>query len=352
MHFFQNVNMGFHQESIITARIPDPDPNKIEQLRTQLEAQSFISAVSFSFTLPSGATRNRSYMDIGKPDANAMQDFAVFEYEAIDPHYLYLYQIKLLAGRNLNVQDSASNILINNTLVKRLELGTPQEAVGRDLKMGDGELVKVVGVVDDFYSNSLKEGVDNIVMMISPNDYNTMSIKLTPSDESDMMQDKVRAIEKIWTATFPDFVFSYQFFDENIKAFYDQERKYAKLFQLFSGVFLVIGCLGLYGLITFVVNRKSKEVAIRKVLGASINNILVLFSKEYIQLIGLSFVIAVPVAYYVVNRWLENFANRIQLQWWLFVLPGIMVLVIAILVVTVKSFKAANANPIDKLKYE
>ena len=114
-----------------------------------------------------------------------------------------------------------------------------------------------------------------------------MSVKLTPSDESDVMQDKVKAIEKIWSTTFPDFVFSYQFFDENIKAFYDQERKYAKLFQLFSGVFLVIGCLGLYGLITFVVNRKSKEVAIRKVLGASINNILVLFSKEYIQLIGL-----------------------------------------------------------------
>jgi ABC-type antimicrobial peptide transport system permease subunit len=121
---------------------------------------------------------------------------------------------------------------------------------------------------------------------------------------------------------------------------------------LFSFIFLLIGCLGLYGLITFVVNRKGKEVAIRKVLGATLNNILVMFSREYIQLIIISFLLAVPVAFYVVSSWLSNFKNQIELEWWLFVLPGVLVLVIALLVVGIKSLKAANANPVDKLKYE
>ena len=182
MRIFQNVNMGFNQEAIITARVPNTEGDRIEQLRGQLQAQPFVSALSFSYTLPSGVIRPRSYMDIGRPEANAMEDYKVFEYEGIDPNYLDLFQIKLLAGRNLTMSDSVGNILINNTLAKALELGSPEVAVGKELKMGDGKLVTVVGIVDDFYSNSLKEGVDNIVMKIAPNDYYTMSIKLTPNE--------------------------------------------------------------------------------------------------------------------------------------------------------------------------
>jgi putative ABC transport system permease protein len=350
MRYFQNVDMGFNREAIITVRIPDP--KKISAIEDQLRSQSVVSDVSFSFSLPSGVRRSRSYQDIGKAEASAMQDFVVFEYAAIDPHYLDLYEIQLLAGRNLYMQDSIGNILINQTLAKSLELGNAAEALGKVLKMGGGKMVTVVGVVDDFFSNSLKEGVDNMVLLISPNDFHTMSVKLTADSDTDGLQDKVKVVEKIWSSAFPDFTFNYQFFDDNIKAFYEQENKYAKLFQLFSITFLLIGCLGLYGLITFVVNRKGKEVAIRKVLGATLANILLLFSREYIRLIILSFVIAAPIAYYLVNDWLNTFANRIHLQWWLFVLPGFLVLVVALLVVSTKSIKAANANPIDKLRYE
>lgn len=350
MRYFQNVDMGFNREAIITAKVSNADPNKVKVMEEQLRSQSFVSNVSFSFTLPSGVKRNRSYQSIGMPEANAMEDFLGYEYEAVDPHYLDLYQIKLLAGRNLTMQDSIGNILVNKTLLRSLALGAPNEAVGQTLKMGGGKLVTVVGVVDDFYSNSLKEGVDNIVMLINPKDYLTMSVKLSTQKAS--LQESIQEIEKIWSANLPEFIFTYQFFDENIAAFYKQEQKYAHLFQIFSGIFLFIGCLGLYGLITFVINRKGKEVAIRKVLGANLSNILLLFSKEYIQLILLSFVLATPVAYYVVNNWLSNFANRIELQWWLFIVPGLLVLFIALLVVSIKSFRAANANPVDRLKYE
>jgi putative ABC transport system permease protein len=351
MRYFQNVDMGFTREAIITSRIPDQDPAKIRVLGDQLRAQSFVSDVTFSFTLPSGVNRNRSYQDIGKPDAAAMKDYVIFEFAPIDPSFLKLYQIPLLAGRNLNMQDSSGNILINKTLVKNLNLGTPQDAIGDELKIG-GRKVTVVGVIDDYYSNSLKSEVDNIVMLIRPENFAIVSIKLNTANVNASLPTVVQEIEKIWTATYPEFIFNYEFFDENINAFYAQEQKYALLFQLFSLVFLLIGCLGLYGLITFVVNRKGKEVAIRKVLGATLSNVLMMFSKEYIRLILISFLIAVPVTYYVVDKWLRNFANHIELSWWFFVVPGLMVLVIALFVVTTKALKAATANPVDRLKYE
>lgn len=351
MRFFQNVDMGFNREAIITARIPDQDPGKMRVLKDQLSAQSFVSGVSFSFSLPSGVSRNRSYMDIGKPEATDMKDQVVFEFASIDPSYLDLYDIPLLAGRNLMMADTAGNILINRTLVKNLSLGTPQEAVGTELRVGSAK-VTVVGVVEDYYSNSLKEGVDNLAMFIKPENFAAVSVKLNAVKGEGSLPDAVKAIERIWADSYPEFIFSYRFLDENIKAFYEQEQKYAQLFQLFSLIFLLIGCLGLYGLITFVVNRKGKEVAIRKVLGATLGSILLMFSKEYVRLIVISFLLAVPVTWYVVNNWLSNFANHIELEWWYFAAPGLLVLVIALLVVTMKSLRAAHANPVERLKYE
>jgi putative ABC transport system permease protein len=350
MRYFQTKEMGFNTDAIVNIRVPNSKLSTLETLRDKLTQQSFVSDVSFSYTLPSGANRNHSYMDIGKPDANEMKDYQVFEYSSIDPNYLRLYDIKMIAGRNLKMSDSVGNILINKTLVKRLMLESPEKAVGQELKF-DGEKVTVVGVVDDFYSNSLKESVDNIVMLIRPRHYGRVSVKLNVASAADMPA-AVKEMEKIWSSFYPSDIFVYQFFDENVASFYAQEEKYAKLFQMFSFVFLAIGCLGLYGLITFVVNRRGKEVAIRKVLGASLSSILVLFSREYVQLILLSFVLAIPVTYFVVNDWLSNFANHIELKWWYFATPGLSVLVIALFVVATKSMRAANANPVDKLKYE
>lgn len=352
MRFFQNVDMGFNREAIITTKMPDRDANKRKIIEDQLRAQAFVQEVSYSSTLPSGINRNRYSMDIGLPDANSMTDYLVYEYEAIDPSYLKLFQIKLLAGRNLTEQDSAGNILINKTLMNNLNLGDPEEAIGKDLKMGQGNLVTVVGIVDDFYSNSMKEGVENIVMLIEPKSYATLSVKIAAHAEGRTMQVAAKSIEKIWTASFTEDIFEYQFFDENVRAFYAQERKYAQLFQLFSFIFLFIGCLGLYGLITFVITRKGKEVAVRKVLGATFSNIIFMFSREYIWLITLSFLLAAPVAYYAVDSWLSNFAHHITLHWWLFIMPGFSVLLIALLIVTTKSLGLANANPTDKLRYE
>ncbi len=349
---FQNMEMGFNREAVVTVGIPDHDAGKRKVMEDQLLSQSFVSGVSFSSSLPSGLRRNRSSEGIGKQSAELPSDYLVYERQLIDPSYLNVYQIKLLAGRNLTIADSTGNILVNKTLAKNLEFLNPEDAIGQEVKLGGRGMGTIVGVTDDFYSNSFKEAVDNMAFLINDKAYGNASIKLNVQPGQGSLSDAVKQIETIWTSTFPEHIFELDFFDENIKAFYAQEQKLSKLFQLFSFTFLLIGCLGLYGLITFAVNRKGKEVAIRKVLGATLSSILMMFSKEYVRLILLSFVIATPVAYYVVTDWLINFANPIELQWWLFLLPGLLVLVIALLVICTKSFRAANTNPIDKLKYE
>ncbi|MBT1699025.1 ABC transporter permease [Fulvivirgaceae bacterium PWU4] len=354
MRYFQNADMGFDKEAVVTMPLPGKaDPHKFQVMEDQLRSQAFVADVAFSSTLPSGVRRNRSATDVGREDATTSKDYVVYEYQSIDPSYIDLYKIRLLAGRGIGLQDSAGeNVLINKKLAQRLRLGTPEEAVGEVLKASWGKQFTVVGVIDDFYSNSMKEGADNMLLVTDPGKFDYVSVKLAIGEGQGSMQEAVKQMEKIWTAAYPEHIFSYEFFDENIRAFYVQEEKYAQLFQLFSLIFLLIGCLGLYGLITFVVNRKGKEVALRKVLGATVSNILLMFSREYVQLIVLSFLIAVPVAYYAVNSWLSNFANHITLQWWLFAVPGLLVLTIALLVVISKSMRTANANPVDKLKYE
>jgi ABC-type antimicrobial peptide transport system permease subunit len=351
MEHFRNVDMGFNREAVLSARVPNRKPEVLSAMINQLRDLPGVSSVSLHYTTPSGVRRNRSYADVMLPEGNGLADAHVFEYYSIDSAYLKLFEIDLIAGRNLKPADAKTSVLVNQTLCKELQLGTPAEAVGKVLKMGGGELFTVVGVVTDFYSNSLKERVDNAVFFTEDN-YSAVSVKLDLKNTSVSLPESVKAVEKVWSATFPEFVFNYIFLDDNIATFYAQEKKYSQMFQLFSFVFLVIGCLGLFGLITFVVNRKGKEVAIRKVLGASINSIIMLFSREYVQLIIVSFLIATPVAYYVVNSWLSNFANHIDLQWWLFAIPGLLVLFIALMVISLRSLKVARANPAESLKCE
>lgn len=350
MHFFQNHDMGFDQEAIITFPIPHRDDSvSRHQLEDRFRSLSFVSNVSFSYTLPAGASRRQNARNIWLP--GQQEPNIIFEYQAADSSYIHLFNIPLVAGRNVNNYDRETEILITRNLAKRLNFATPEEAVGQPAMMS-GKDVTIVGVVEDFYNNSLKDDFGNIVITNNTRAFTSVSVKLQSLQQYEALQQAMGALQKIWKETYPTHFFEYRFFDENVKAYYEQERKYAQLFQVFSIVFLLIGCLGLYGLIAFVVNRKSKEVAIRKVLGATISNILIMFSKEYVQLIIISFVLAVPVAYYIIDGWLSNFKNHISLAWWMFALPGVLVLCIAVAVIIMKSMQTVQANPVEKLKYE
>jgi ABC-type antimicrobial peptide transport system permease subunit len=353
MNYFQKMDMGFNRDAVIVNMpILDNKPRYLQPMKNELERLPFVSAVSTSFTLPSGLERNRSSRSVGRPDAQTIHDFLNYEHHSIDEAYLDLYQIKLLAGRELKQSDTVGGaVLINAKTMKNLQIDSPEKALGQELKFGGGEKAVVVGVVADFYSNSLKEGVDNMVVVYQPKHYRWISVRLDlKKDES--MTDVLSDIEKVWTAHYPEIVFKYQFFDENIRAFYKQEFKYSSLFQIFSMIFISIGCLGLYGLITFIANKKGKEIAIRKTLGATIANIIIMFSREYVVLIGIAFMLAIPVVWYGVNEWLSSFQNQISLEWWMFAGPGLIVMVVALVVVGTKSFNAARVNPVEKLKCE
>jgi ABC-type antimicrobial peptide transport system permease subunit len=354
MNYFQNVDMGFNRKAVIVniPIITAQDPVGRRATIAELKTLPFVSSVSASFTLPSGLERNRSSRSIGLPNANSSPDYENYEHYSIDENFLDLYQIKLLAGRNLTESDTTiKNILVNKTLMHNLGFDEESKAIGADVKFGRGEHARIAGIVDDFYSNSLKEGVDNMAMIYRPGEYRWLSIRLD-LNEDHPMSGAISSIEKVWNNNFPDVFFQYQFFDENISAFYKQEVKYSRLFQIFSLIFVGIGCLGLYGLITFIANKKGKEIAIRKTLGATVTNIIAMFSKEYVILIAISFALALPVVWYGVNDWLSGFSNHLELQWWMFVAPGAIVLAIALLVVGSKSYNAARVNPVETLKYE
>jgi putative ABC transport system permease protein len=350
MHFFRNQDMGFDQDAIITFPIPHRNDSVARhQLEDRFRALSFVSNVSFSYTLPAGVHRRQDASNIWLQGDQAPN--VIFEYQAADSSYIHLFGIELLAGKNLRNFDHETEVLITRNLAQRLNFATPEEAIGQPALMS-GKDVTIVGVVEDFYNNSLKEDRGNIVITNNPKAFTSVSVKLQSLQQYEALQQAMTALQAIWKETYPTHFFEYRFFDENVSAYYEQEQNYAQLFQIFSIIFLLIGCLGLYGLIAFVVNRKSKEVAIRKVLGATIANILVMFSKEYIQLIMISFLLAVPAAYYIIDNWLSNFKNRVPLAWWMFALPGVLVLCIAVMVIILKSMRTVQANPVEKLKYE
>lgn len=352
MHFFKNVNMGFSKEAIINVEVPETGKDKLATFRNDLQSFSSIGKVSFSSSLPSGLRRARWFRDMRRKGAD-QQENLVYEYQSVDHHYLELYDIKLLAGRNFTEADGDDNIIINQTLSAKLGFANPDAAINNQVEAMERS-VTIIGVTQDFYTNSFKEDYDKVSLTVAPRGYRLASIKLNAQEMAsfDNLAESLAYIKQKWNQHFPESVFTYSFLDENVEAFYKEEARLSKLFQLFSMVFLIIGCLGLYGLVSFLAHRKSKEVAMRKVLGASIKQILLLFSKEYVRQIILAFIIAAPVAYYFMSEWLNGFAHHIELQWWYFVIPGIFVLIMALLSVGGQTWKSATANPTESLRSE
>lgn len=353
MEYFKNGDLGFEKEAIINVSIPAADDIKLKTFKDQLQTNSRISKVSVSSTTPSGFKRNRWFTDIRRKEADPKENL-VCEYQSVDPEYFELYKLRFEAGRNFSFNDTLQNIIINHTLALNAGYKTAEEAIGSQMQLDNKDYI-VIGVIYDFYSESMKEGFGKLAFRMNPQHYMMASIKLNTENSRHneaTLQEAIHGIENVWAQTYPETAFDYRFFDENIKAFYQEESKLSKLLQIFSMIFLFVGCLGLYGLISFVVNRKMKEVAVRKIFGASFVNILILISKDYIQLILLAFFIASPIAYYFTEKWLNGFVNHIDISWWIIIIPGIIVLGVALMAVSGQTLRAAQSNPADTLKYE
>ncbi len=271
----------------------------------------------------------------------------------IDYNFLNLYGIPLLAGRNFSPQDynisfeKLHNILISAAAVKSLGFSSNEEALGKDIMMWNKKWT-VIGVIKDFHQKSLHYAMEPVALMPFYGSNHPISVKLSTAD----LASTISTIKSKYNSFFPGNLFDYYFIDSHFNALYKNDQLFGEVFALFAGFAIFIACLGLLGLALFTTAQRTKEIGVRKVLGASVGNIVYLLSKDFVRLIIISFLIASPVAWWVMHNWLEGFAYRIPISWWIFPCAGMLAFCIALGTVSFQTIRAAAANPVTSLRSE
>jgi len=351
MDYFRSKDLGFRKDAIITLPVPvreEPsvtDSSKVSRARTlrnEVSQLKNVELASLNNAPPSSGMVMGSNFSIEGSD-----DYYETQIKTVDSSYVHLFELKLLAGKNIFDYDTAQGFLVNEKLATITGFHNPQDMIGKVIKVW-GKKLPVVGIVNDFHTVSLRHPVEATILMNRIRDYRSLAVKISPVN----MQETIKEIQKKWEALYPDFIFSYQFLDESIREFYDGEQRTSTMLTVFTSLAILIGCLGLFGLASFMANQKTKEIGVRKVMGASVQSIVMLFTKEFISLIFIGFVVASPLAWYLCNQWLSQFSYRIALGPIIFAVGLIVTFLIAMVTVGYRSFRAASANPVDSLKYE
>ena len=348
MDYFRSAPMGFDKNAIFNVPLPGDSlsHSKINVLRQQLLDHPGISNVSFSFSPPANNGDWTSDFTFDRsPKATSFEPTLKWA----DADYFKTYGLQLIAGRAYAPSDTVNEFVVNEALVKKLGLKNPKDILGKEISFWNRRVhAPVVGVIRDFHSNSLRDPIVPAVLACRTRNYSTIGIKIQESKAKEILA----FVERLWNQAFPDYVYEYKFLDEKIEHFYDEENQLSQLYKIFAGIAIFISCLGLYGLVSFMAIQRTKEVGIRKVLGASAGNIVYLFSKEFTILIGVAFLIAAPLAYYLMHQWLNNFTFRIDLGLGFFILAIIGSILIAWITVGYKAIRAALANPVKSLRTE
>lgn len=349
MNYFMDQPLGFDKDAIVN--VPFRPDNRGEKLADYVKQQLLLNgmqAVSFNSNSPIEDDNNmftRFRFDHALKDA----DFQTITKFA-DNDYVPTYKLQLVAGRNLQPSGPTTEFLVNESFVKNLGLKRPEDILNKQISIMNG-LMKcpVVGVLKDFNNRSLRQNMAPLLIATNATMYRQVSIKLSATKN---ITSSMQSLKKIWEQTFPDRVYEYKFLDDKIEGFYKQESQLAALYKIFAAIAILLSCLGLYGLASFMAVQRIKEVGIRKVLGATAGSVVYLFSKEFVVLIAIAFTIATPVAWYFMHQWLHDFAYRITIQWWMFVIAAITAGIIALLTVSYQAIKAAMANPVKSLRTE
>jgi putative ABC transport system permease protein len=264
--------------------------------------------------------------------------------------------MKLLAGKS-SYAGSGNNhdkLIINEAALYQLGFSTPQEAVNQRIKWWD-ETREVIGVVANYHHHSLDKSYDPMLLCFEGNyrDAAYVTIKLnSPEGQQGEVANTIHQVHSVWKEVFPAATFNYFFLDEQFNSQYASHQQFKKVFSVFTGLAIVVACLGLFGMSSFTVTQRTKEVGVRKVLGASVRDIVLLLSTDFIRLLLIANLIAWPLAYWGISMWLQNYAFSININLWLFLVPTFLVLLIALLTVSVQTIKAARANPVSSLRSE
>jgi putative ABC transport system permease protein len=357
MNYLNSKSLGFNTKAVVNVPLPDNKEEKLRSFRERLGSNSAIKSVSFAVGAPTAESNIGTgfFLQESGPD----QVYPV-KVKTVDIDYKDTYQLEMKGGRwfteseakiaaDTSVKEDRYTVIINETAVARLGLSSPDEALGKRVHIGINDITPViVGVVADFHEQSLRDEIAPVVMLIYPELFYDAGIAITGQN----VPQTLEFIKKTWTDLFPEDYFRYEFLDQRLENLYEAEQRQLVLFRIFSGISIFIGCLGLLGLVSFMANQKLKEIGVRKVFGASVAGILIIFSKEFIRLIVFAFLVAAPLAWYFMNLWLQDFEYHISIHWSVYVLGLLFTVVIALGTVAYRSIKAGLSNPVDSLRAE
>ncbi len=346
MQFFRKQPLGFNQNAVAMVDMPSDSTDKLKYnyLKTKMLSIPGVSAASFCMTAP--VAYGMYYQPFYFNDEAVKKDFNINLVEA-DTDYIKTFEIGMLAGRLPYATDSVRELLVNETLVKKLGFTSLTKIIGKTI-LFDSVKLPIVGVMHDFSNKSLKEAAEPLAISTYFEAPATLAVRINPSSIKTTMDE----MQKTFSATYPTYIYNVHFVDEEVNQFYTSEVLASQLFTMAAALAIFISCLGLYGLVSFMAAQKTKEVGIRKVLGASVQSIVYLFSKEFTILICVAFLIAAPVGYYFMHQWLSGFYNHINISWMVFAIVIFCSVLVAWITVGYKAIKAAVANPVKSLRTE
>ncbi len=344
LNYFLGADMGFDQEGTMTVELPR-DRSNAEKLKTALLQIPGVDRVSLASSSPiSGNRMITSFSYEGAPEGE--RHFT--ELKVADTDYMELFDFELLAGRSYFKADSVQELVVNEAMTAELGYETPDEAIGGKILLGPGEPDVIVGVLSDFHFSSMYEKIGPVAISTNPDNYALANVKLKVSETSAVLQQ----MESAWSELYPNEQFNYDFLDQTVTSYYEREQRLSQVILWFTIIALFIGGIGLYGMVTYVVNNRIKEIGIRKVLGASFNSLLTLISREFVVLLLIAFVVSAPLSWYLMNNWLSDFYYRIDLGPVLFVAALASSFLVALVSVLQKSVYATRINPVQTLRDE
>ena len=347
LKFIQSINLGYDKEHVVCATIKEDISKKYEAFKNEMLQSGNVLNVSRSENMQAAGMSSTS----GVNWPGKQQKFNTWVLD-VDDEFAETYGIKMNDGRFYSrdfATDLTNGFVINQTAANEMGFENP---IGQELTLW-GRKGTIIGVTNDFHFSSLHNKIEPLIFHIPEPEnvnrsYRVLSMRIKPNS----MPQSLDYIKKTWKTYFPNENIEYYFMDEKLKANYVSEARMGTLFKYFSFLVIFIACLGLYGLTAFTIEQKNKEIGIRKVNGAKVSEILTMLNKDFIKWVAIAFIIATPIAYYVMNKWLENFAYKTTLSWWIFALAGVITLGIALLTVSWQSWRAASKNPVEALRYE
>lgn len=349
MDYFTTKDLGFDKEAIVKSYLPERDEVKTQRFRQELLANPQIKNVTFSLSSPTGSSN--SFSSFNYAPLASDNDYRA-SFKCADEHYMDVFGLELLAGRNFYENDSNAYIIINERTAELMGFGDNyEEAIGEVFTSGWGDPgdKKIIGVMNDFHSSRLSQELDYVFLMYEPRVFYEIAFKLS---EGSNIKSSISHFESVWERVYPEYVIDWQFFDEDLANNYEQEQHIAALMNTFTVISILIGSLGLYGLIAFIAANRTKEVGIRKVLGATVLSIVRKFTTEILILIGIAFLLAAPAAYLILSQWLSNYRFRIEIGPEFFVIALVTTLLVAIITVSYRTISTAMLNPARTLKDE